>query len=265
MADSLRSLPMPDAPMSIPVTVGSLVSRTFATWSQNLLRFAVVAVVIQIPSLLMGQALGSPLQAGLYNPLRPSPELKAFQGTGAYWLLLLVTSLLGLVQTGALTVGALNHLAGRRATIGEMLASGLRRAGPVMLAGLLAHLSAYLGLILLVVPGIIVGIMFSLIVPVVVSERLGTMASLARSRRLTEGHRSKLLGLLSLVYVIGVAPGLMVYVGVIGVPPAAAVVMHLAVNAVMGPLVMAASAVAYHDLRNLKEGGNTAALERVFE
>jgi prepilin signal peptidase PulO-like enzyme (type II secretory pathway) len=72
----------------------------------------------------------------------------------------------------ALAAGALAALSGRRPTAAGMLAAGLRRAGPVVAVGLVATLATYLGSLCLLVPGLIVGMMFSLVIPVVMVELL---------------------------------------------------------------------------------------------
>jgi uncharacterized membrane protein len=73
----------------------------------------------------------------------------------------------------------------------------------------LAWLAMVLGLVLLVVPGIIAFCTFAVAVPVLLRERRGVIASLGRSRELTEGHRWKTLGISILLWVVqAIASGL---------------------------------------------------------
>jgi hypothetical protein len=246
------------------VTAGTLIGRTFSVWSRNVWRFAGVTVAIQVPSLLVSWALGSPLLRASANPFAPAPEVTAFVFSGRYWLMMLATWLFGLVQMGALTAGAIQYLAGRSASAGEMLSAGLGRAGPIFLAGLLGVLAADLGFFLLIVPGIVVGLMFSLTVPVVMAERLGPVRSLGRSRALTKGHRWRLLGLFLVVLATTATPAMLAAVLSGGVPYLTTV-LNLAISAVLGSIAMVAPAVAYHDLRVAKEGADTAQLARIFE
>ena len=53
-----------------------------------------------------------------------------------------------------------------------------------------------IGFVLLVVPGLILACMFFVAVPVAVVERPGVFEALARSGRLTRGHRVPILGVL---------------------------------------------------------------------
>jgi hypothetical protein len=260
----------PVTPPVLPTTAvpdlgaGALISRSFSVWRQNLWPFAGVSLAIQVPSLLLTWALGSPLMRGGNPFARPTPEVAQFTFGWRYWLVVLGTSLLSLVQMGALTAGAIQHLAGHRASPGAMLGAGLRRAWPILVAGVLGLLAIYLGLILLVIPGLIVSLMFSLTVPVVMAEGLGPVRSLGRSRALTKGHRWSLLGLFFVAYLVVGAPALLAAVLAGGVPYVG-LVLNLALGALLGPLVMVAPAVAYHEVRVATEGADTAALARVFE
>jgi len=254
----------PPAPQA-QVTMGSLVGRTFSVWKQNLARFAGVTIAIQIPNLLLGWAVGSPFAASSANPFAtPSPEVAAFLFGPGWWAVSIAAGLLGLVHMGALTSGAIQHLAGRRVSVGEMLGSGLRRLVPILVAGVLALLAMYGGLLLLVVPGVIFGLMFSLAVPVVMAESLGPVKALGRSRALTKGHRWRLLGTFFVTYLVVAGLGILAVGLAVGVP-SVGWVLNLAINAVFGSLVYVVPAVAYHDLRVAKEGVATAELARVFE
>lgn len=257
--------PAPPPAARAQVTMGSLIGRTFTVWKRNIVRFAGVTLAIQIPSLLLGWALGSPLAASSANPFaRPSPEVAAFLFSPGWWALAIVGALLGLVHMGALTAGAIQHLAGRPATVGEMLGSGLRRIGPILVAGVLALLATYAGLLLLVVPGVIFGLMFSLAVPVVMAESLGPVKALGRSRALTKSHRWRLLGTFFVTWLVLLGLG-MAALGLALGAPSVGWLLSAAVNAIFGSIVYVVPAVAYHDLRVAKEGVATAELARVFE
>jgi hypothetical protein len=261
----------PGAPMAAAVTVGTLVSRTFSTWGRNLVPFALVHLAIQVPILAIGWALSAPFLGGTGSPVSPTvsfgwrgdPDAAAYFFTWRYWTTVLVTSLFALVQMGALTSGAVQHLGGRRASVGEMLASGLRRAPLILVAGVLALIATYVGLFLIFVPGIIFALMFSLTVPVLMAEPVGPTRALGRSRALTKGHRWALLVLFLVAYLAGLAPGMLV-APLVAPFPVAAMVATVVVGAVMGPVILVAPAVAYHDLRTLKEGVSTEELLEVF-
>src|SRR5574341_1334353 len=234
-----------------PVTAGTLLSRTFGVWKAQLGPFAAVMLAFHIPSLLVQWAVGSPFLAGRGGFGKATPEAQAFLLTWRYWAMMAVAMLVWVIQTAAVTAGALEHLGGRRASFGEMVARGVRRTGPIVVAGALATLAASLGLVLL-------------IVPVVVVERLSPPKVLGRSRALTKGHRWALLTVLAIVYMAAMVPAVVAGAAGAGVPYLSTLLGSV-LNTVVGPLLVVAPAVAYHDLRAFKEGAGTVALERVFE
>ncbi|WP_348640382.1 ATP-binding cassette domain-containing protein, partial [Mesorhizobium sp. M2D.F.Ca.ET.226.01.1.1] len=61
---------------------------------------------------------------------------------------------------------------------------------------------AGIGLVLLIVPGIILWLGWSMAVPVLIQERLGVFGSMSRSRVLTKGNRWSLFGLFLILIII---------------------------------------------------------------
>jgi hypothetical protein len=84
---------------------------------------------------------------------------------------------------------------GHRPRLGESLRSLWMYGGTVLLAGLLSCFFISLGLILLLVPGILLLVWFSLYQPVIVKENLTVTDALKRSKELASGVAGKALGL----------------------------------------------------------------------
>jgi hypothetical protein len=239
-----------------PFTLGAVVGRTFSTWGRNLLPFAVVSFVVHVPSLLATIAIG---------PLRPSSGLANL--SLPFWLNTLFASLLSIISTGALTHGVLEHLRGRRATVGQMFRVGLARLGPVLLVALATGILILLSLSCFVFPAAVVGCMLFVAVPAAVVEPgIGVAGALGRSRQLTSGHRWAIFLLGILVYlttlVFGTPMALLGLTNVLPHPLTALATQLLA--ALASPLWSVAGAVAYHDLRVAKEGVATEDLVAVF-
>ncbi|HSN14089.1 MAG TPA: hypothetical protein VLT61_05615 [Anaeromyxobacteraceae bacterium] len=260
--------PTPPAPPEPPapsrVTLGLLLARAFQVWGRNLLAFAGVGLAFHVPVLLATWALGSPFVVGRSRLGTVTPEQQAFIGSGRYGALVAVSLIFALLQMGALTAGALSHLSGRRASVGEMILSALRRLGPLLVSNALAAVAILLGFLLLVVPGVVVTLMLLLIVPVAMAEPLPIKAMFGRSRALTKGHRWKLLGLTAVAYVVSGAPAIAVALFPVQVPYLATG-LGLLINVLPGTFILSVPAVAYHELRAAAEGAPIAALERVFE
>ena len=65
---------------------------------------------------------------------------------------------------------------------------------------LISQIGILLGLLLLVVPGVIAFVRWSMVVPIVLSDRRGSGAALTESWNRTKGHFWPILGLFTLIY-----------------------------------------------------------------
>jgi len=72
----------------------------------------------------------------------------------------------------------------------------------VALASILAAIAITIGLILIIVPGLYLITIWAVIIPVIVIERSGVMASFGRSHDLVRGHGWHVFGTLVIVYII---------------------------------------------------------------
>lgn len=268
--------PFPTTPVgrSAPVTgvtVGSLVSRTFSTWWANVARYALLLLLAYVPIFLAGVVAAVKFGAGV---LKPAPGTVPAFPPGLIPLIAiagLATLVIGLVLFGGMTWGALQHLAGRKATLGAMIGAGVRRAWPLFIVGLAAYLLVLVGFVALVIPGILVGMALSVVLPVVVAEEsAGVGAAIKRSFALTKGSRGAIFGAGIVVLLAIWAASLIgnVATAALAGNPALAilgVVLSLLLQIAMTPLSMILSAVAYHDLRVAKEGVDTSSLAAVFD
>lgn len=109
---------------------------------------------------------------------------------------------------GGMTVKAASDVLERRSVdLSETLNFAVGRLPSLLGAGVVSGILIVVGLICLVVPGVILAIMFSLVVPAIVVERAGALESLSRSRRLVGGRWLKTFGLLLIILIINLAAG----------------------------------------------------------
>jgi hypothetical protein len=87
-------------------------------------------------------------------------------------------------------------------SIQETVSAATPFIGPVALASILAGIAITIGLILIIVPGLWLITIWAVIIPVIVIERSGAMASFGRSRELVRGHGWHVFGTLVLVFII---------------------------------------------------------------
>jgi hypothetical protein len=122
-------------------------------------------------------------------------------------------------------------------------------------AGLLASLGIIIGLALLIVPGLILLTLWLLIVPAIMLEGCGIMASFGRSRALVSGHGWNVFGVIVLTVLIL----LVVNIGVSVLEGAVdsnwfSVLADIASQTATAPFLALAWTITYFELRTLKEG-----------
>lgn len=249
--------------------IGRAIGRTFSTWWRNAFTFSILTVGASVPIVLL-MALGGVPIAGLNAPANPFEAAAAQppQVSAGFWLAYGVTMLLFLVEVGAITHGVINHLAGKKVSLGAMVAAGMRRALPLLLVGLLCYVLVVLGTVLLVIPGIWVACALAVAIPAVVVERPGVFGAIKRSFAITKGKRFAVFVVYLVLFAVMIA---VVSVGTVlpmmtaSFSPLLGFVLGQLVNAVFGTLLWVAPSVVYHDLRVAKEGVATAQLAAVFE
>jgi len=87
-------------------------------------------------------------------------------------------------------------------SISETVSAASPYLWPVAAASILAGIAITIGLILVIVPGLWLITIWAVIIPVIVIERSGALASFGRSQRLVRGHGWHVFGTLVLVFVI---------------------------------------------------------------
>jgi hypothetical protein len=87
-------------------------------------------------------------------------------------------------------------------SVSETVQAARPVVGSVALASILAALGVFIGLFLLIVPGLFLLTIWCLIVPVIVLERADTSTAFARSRELVRGHGWQVFGTLVLVFLV---------------------------------------------------------------
>jgi hypothetical protein len=252
----------PGAPAAVAVypgfTPGRLLGRTFSTWLRNLPAFTVVSLIVYLPvaAFWLLPSFGVPLEAVVANPYAG-----AVVGTA---LFLLVSS----VASGAVTYGVVEELRGGRAGLGALLAIAVRRGPAVIPVALVTLAAVMLGFALLLVPGVYLRLALWVAIPVAVVERAGILASLRRSRELARGQLGTIFGTLFVLNLfdrgMGAAGSALTGALEPGSPWLAWTLGHLVAAFSIGPPAVAC-AIAYHDLRMLKEGVDTSELAKVFE
>ena len=171
--------------MTRKVDIGSVLSRTFQTYTSQFTLLIPAALVVFLPiAILTGLVFAA------------SPVAGAFVGA----VLLMLGSVL---YQGMVVEAAADMLDGRRdQTIGSLIGGAAPVVVPLLIAGLLVGLATALGLILLIVGAFLVATIFAVTAPAIVVERFGPIDGMKRSVELVKDHFLPVLGVMVIVLLI---------------------------------------------------------------
>jgi hypothetical protein len=245
--------------------MGRVFGRTIEVVGRNLALYMALAIVlVGLPTLVV--QLMMPMsgdQNALLEGLRTGSVSLATLST-AFAIGGIVSWVFRSFLQATLVRATIEDLSDRRPNFADCFNTGLSQLGPIMLISLVSVVAIFFACFLLIVPGIMLAVAWSIAIPARVAERSGIRDSLSRSRALTKGHRWKIFFLL-LLTAIGIGMVQSIIVGTFGAfgviaGAVAAGVMAALTAAVMATLV----ATVYIELRRLKEGTDVSALATVF-
>jgi ribosomal protein L40E len=193
-------------------TLGEVVSLTFDLYRRDyakyLVLFLFVEAVIGVLTTLVQRAFALPAL-----PVNPTPTqiVAWFPGfLGALALLIGLTLIVGAVLSpvalGSAVKIASEEIEGGRADLGSSVRFAISKLVGIWALSIIIGIIVVVGLIALIVPGIILGIMFSLALPAFLLGNTGVLDSLGRSRQLVDHRWLKTLAVF-LVFgiIIGIA------------------------------------------------------------
>jgi hypothetical protein len=242
--------------------LGRVIQRTFTSISQNAaVFFGAAALLVGIPSALA--AFG---QGDLLTTASGSSFVFVAFGTVLYMVGLYILQ-------GVVVKAAVNGFQGKSTRFGDAFNVGIQMFLPLLGLGIVAGLGMVLGYALLIVPGVMLTVLWSVAAPAVVVEKRGIMESLQRSRDLTRGYRWPVFGLL-VIYVIltwlvsGAIGGVNLALGgSFEASPSLGfnLITTPIVNVLSGVAASAGVAALYYELRTAKEGAGPEDLASVFD
>ena len=245
-------------------SIGRVVSRTFGIVGGDLVTPGLITLLL---STVPGVVLGLLLIPSPSNPIGPEIGLITLPLT-------LLRGWLGLLAQASIIYWAIGRYKGQAISIGEALARGLAHWWKIFLVGICVGFMSGLASILLIVPGIMLYLRWSVAIPAQVAENTGVFAAMKRSADLTKGRRWSIFGLLLVAFMIililemafivlvvapqdGLAKGLASPLFAVGFTPA--------LGLIITPLFSTGLGVLYAELRASREGADVQALGEVFE
>ena len=253
------------------MSIGRVFQRAFSAISLNPIVILGLALVIgALPGLIVSFAF---FRLGLTSPA--TIQSGAVTGRGlavAMFLSGLIMMVISALVQGALTRATVSANEGQRASFGESLSSGLQVVFPLIGLSILWALGVGIGFVLLIVPGIILLMMWSVAVPSLVVERQGVFAAFRRSSQLTKGARWKIFGLsLVLLVIYWLLSIIVTFVGLGMYGPAnpagftiANMIGGIIVGTIFNTLWGTIQPSLYVELRQWKEGDSVQNLADVF-
>jgi hypothetical protein len=275
-------------------SMGGVIGAALFLLRRNFWQYFAVALVLGIPLIVLS------LARAVFMPA-PNTSLSLSvvdtAGAGLSLLLAFVGVLTYFAIQSAINYGTLLDLRGERPAVGRCIARGVAMLPRVFVASLLLFLAifALTFVAVLVSYGTAMGIMAAtgqspsiravsgaaglvvlvitlflftnwwVFVPSIVAEGAGPVACFRRSRRLTQGHRWGILGIMALVFIANL--GCSILLGAIGQFGVIATValLNVVVALVFTALSAVLTAVGYYALRAEKEGFGLGDLARIFD
>jgi hypothetical protein len=131
--------------------------------------------------------------------------------------------------------------------------AGLKTSALLSAAGayLVAEVGMAVGLVLLIVPGVVIGAGLAPLMPLIADRGLGPREALRSAWALTAGHRTRIMGLYALVWLAAFLASGLAYGLALAAPDWAAVAVFLAVGGGVGAWNLMARACLYRQLARL--------------
>jgi len=245
----------PTAPLSIGGVLDDGFRLTKASFTSFIGLSVVAAILGNLPYFFFGEI----------DPENPGPLM------GPLGLIALVTVPIAIIFFGAIIARIAAVADGETVSIGDSLGIGLRRLVPVVLWAILYAIAIILGSLLLLVPGIILGLSLSFGAYIVIIDRAGPFEALKHSHRLVWGNWWRTAVLLTVVIfvfaaayiLLGIVSGFGVLVDEqMAVSDTTSNVVSTLLGAVINPVSYCFSIAILNDLRLRKQGED---LERRIE
>jgi hypothetical protein len=191
------------------LSVGEIISKTFMLYQENFTQYL-------IPFLIAGTITGLLTTVVSFLITVPvPPEATATPEQFGNWLIGFILTLIALVFVTAIVSWIVGYMAQgicvkftsdtlEKGNASLLVSFNFTTSKLLSLLGvsIITGLIIFVGFIALVVPGIILMLMFSLVVPTIIIENTGALESLARSRVLVSQRWLKTFGLLLVLYIM---------------------------------------------------------------
>ena len=245
---------MTDITMAGTFRLADVFSKAVAIYGRRFVPFIILTMIASIPDYIALWVTGFPSE-------RPDPASFTPGRIG----LNLVDFATKSLASSAMIYGVVQDLRGRTFSVADSIQIALGRFLPMLGVAICTTLAIACGFALLIVPGLILGCMYYVAMPVCVAERVGVFASISRSSFLTKGYRWQVFGMFLLILAGGLVLGTIVgmvfaLTGQIGL-----LISSQALGAIVSSFNGVLISVFYYELRVAKEGIDIDKIASVFD
>lgn len=247
-----------------PMTTGMILDRSFRLYAQNFSLMIGLTAIVQLPILIL--SVGVPLFR----------ETNVILGVLAALVGLIALAISGFIITPWVTAAATKAVSerflGNQITVASALKFGSRYIWRLLLIQIVVGIIVFVGILLLVIPGIMWALSYSLVVPIAVLENSPHGGEIRqRSWNLVKGNRWKLFAVIAIIVVAQVLLSLsgtffiqLIYGPVSGTGQAIGGLISGVAGLLTYPLQPIAVTLLYYDLRIRKEGFDLEMLSRAI-
>ncbi|UCC59078.1 MAG: hypothetical protein JSW14_04065 [Candidatus Bathyarchaeum sp.] len=211
------------------LSIGEILSLTFNLYFNKFLQFFMPFLISGIITGIFTYAITStfPMPETPVIPETPSTTF-VYEELMPWFFALMSTmvaivSLMGLLSwfvgttvSGIVIKNASDQIEKGTSNLGGSFSFAMSKLPSLLIAQFVVSILTVIGLLLLIVPGIIVAIMFSLVIPTIIVEQKGSLESLGRSKDLVHNRWGKTFFLILVLMIIVGIP--MVAVNLLTVP-----------------------------------------------
>jgi hypothetical protein len=239
-----------------PKALGEILSAAFNIYKANASKLLLIVAVVVVPLSFISALFSGVVFAGTKHPVIGTDRVVIDRSFGLFLAAALVTAIISIIISAALQAAILRAAA--QATIGdpvdpeESYRFGFKRLGSVFLVSVLVGLAVAGGFILLIIPGVIFLVLFSVSVPVLIVENRRGREAMKRSWHLAKGHFWHALGVIVIAGLIaGAISGIISSIG--GSAWFARWIFTAIAQILTAPFSALVSVLLYLDLRSRSE------------
>lgn len=238
---------------------GDIVAGTFQAWFRHFGEIFIISVLFTIPVFIVNATVltGLPEVPEDVDELEIGDYLfRSLAGTT-------ISLALGFLLTAALAYAFLKTFRNETVTPAEVVLEVVSRFGAVLLFALMASVLTAIGFLILIVPGLVAIVVFSLGIPAILNERIRATEAISRCWNLISGNWGVAIGVVLIGFLINLAVTLLV--GGIVSPGAmrnptfeefnmARTVLQIGASALVAPLIPGLATALYLELKGRRDG-----------